>query len=54
MVEGINVKGIGHQVLSKELYQETVIISDMFDINEFVALDLLCTAQIQIPYYPGN
>ncbi|XP_030766141.1 nuclear pore complex protein Nup205 [Sitophilus oryzae] len=53
MVEGINVKGIGHQVLSKELYQETVIISDMFDINEFVALDLLCTAQIQMPYYPG-
>ncbi|KAF7266032.1 hypothetical protein GWI33_020609 [Rhynchophorus ferrugineus] len=53
MVEGINVKGIGHQVLSKELYQETVIISDMFDINELVALDLLCTAQIQVPYYPG-
>ncbi|KAG5873932.1 hypothetical protein JTB14_014532 [Gonioctena quinquepunctata] len=23
----------------------------MFEINEFVALDLLCTAQIQMPYY---
>ncbi|XP_017786279.1 PREDICTED: nuclear pore complex protein Nup205 [Nicrophorus vespilloides] len=52
MEEGISVKGIGHQVLSKELYQETIIISDMFDLNEYVALDLLCTAQIQMPYYP--
>ncbi|XP_060535293.1 nuclear pore complex protein Nup205 [Cylas formicarius] len=53
MVEGIIVRGIGHQILSKELFQETVILSDMFDINEFIALDLLCTAQIQMPYYPG-
>lgn len=53
MVDGINVKGIGHQVLSKELYQEAIILSDMFEINEFVALDLLCTAQIQMPYYPS-
>ncbi|KAJ8924600.1 hypothetical protein NQ315_000750 [Exocentrus adspersus] len=53
MVDGINVRGIGHQVLSKELYQEAIILSDMFEINEFVALDLLCTAQIQMPYYPS-
>lgn len=53
MVEGINVKGIGHQVLSKELYQEAIILSDMFEINEMIALDLLCTAQIQMPYYPS-
>lgn len=53
MVDGITVRGIGHQVLSKELYQETIIISDMYDMNEFVALDLLCTAQMQMSYYPG-
>ncbi|XP_018577858.1 nuclear pore complex protein Nup205 [Anoplophora glabripennis] len=53
MDEGITIKGIGHQVLSKELYQEAIILSDMFEINEFVALDLLCTAQIQMPYYPS-
>lgn len=52
-MDGINVKGLGHQVLSKELYQEAIILSDMFEINEFVALDLLCTAQIQMPYYPS-
>ncbi|KAK9882396.1 hypothetical protein WA026_020918 [Henosepilachna vigintioctopunctata] len=53
MTEGITVRGLGHQILSKELYQETIILSDMFDINEFVALDLLCTAQLQITYHPG-
>ncbi|XP_018324440.1 nuclear pore complex protein Nup205 [Agrilus planipennis] len=53
MVEGITVRGIGHQILSKELYQEAIILSDMYDLNEFVALDLLCTAQIQMTYYPG-
>ncbi|XP_057651912.1 nuclear pore complex protein Nup205 [Diorhabda carinulata] len=53
MVDGINVRGIGHQIISNELYQETIILSDMFSINELVALDLLCTAQMQMPYYPG-
>lgn len=53
MEDGISIRGIGHQVLSKELYQETIILSDMYDLNEFIALDLLCTAQIQMSYYPG-
>lgn len=53
MVDGITVRGIGHQVLSKELYQETIIISDMYDMNEYMALDLLCTAQLQMSFYPG-
>lgn len=53
MVDGISVRGIGHQVISKELYQEAIILSDMFLINELVALDLLCTAQLQMPYYPS-
>lgn len=25
----------------------------MYDLNEFMALDLLCTAQLQMPYHPG-
>lgn len=53
MEDGITVRGVGHQTLSKELYQEAIILSDMYDLNEFVALDLLCTAQIQMPYYFG-
>lgn len=53
MTEGISVRGIGHQVLSKELFQELVIISDMYDLNEYMALDLLCTAEIQLSYHPG-
>lgn len=45
--------GLGHQVLSKELVDETLIISDMYELNEFMALDLLCTAQLQMPHHPG-
>lgn len=53
MTEGITVRGIGHQILSHELFQEVTIISDMYDLNEYMALDLLCTAQIQLSYHPG-
>lgn len=53
MVDGITIRGIGHQILSKDLYQETIIISDMYDMNEYVALDLLCRAQLQMSFYPG-
>lgn len=53
MIDGITVRGIGHQVLSKELYQEAIIISDMYDMNEYMALDLLCSAQLQMSFYPG-
>lgn len=45
--------GLGHQVLSKELVDETIILSDMYELNEFMALDLLCTAQLQMPHHPG-
>ncbi|KAK5642892.1 hypothetical protein RI129_009059 [Pyrocoelia pectoralis] len=51
--DGITLKDIGHQVLSKDLYQEAIILSDMYDLNEYVALDLLCTAHTQMPYYYG-
>ncbi|XP_014480279.1 PREDICTED: nuclear pore complex protein Nup205 [Dinoponera quadriceps] len=53
VTEGITLPGLGHQILSKELVDETLIISDMYDLNEFMALDLLCTAQLQMPHYPG-
>lgn len=50
---GIHSSGLGHQLLTKELIDETLIISDMYDLNEFMALDLLYTAQLQMPYHPG-
>ena len=46
ITEGISLPGIGHQILSKELVDETIIISDMFDLNENLALDLLCTGML--------
>lgn len=51
--DGITVRGLGHEVLSKELYQEAIILSDMYNMNEFAALDLLCTAQLQLSFYPN-
>nr|XP_012154566.1 PREDICTED: nuclear pore complex protein Nup205 isoform X1 [Megachile rotundata] len=52
-IEGITLPGLGYQLLSKELVDETLIISDMYQLNEFMALDLLCTAQLQMPHHPG-
>ncbi|XP_075229968.1 nuclear pore complex protein Nup205 isoform X2 [Lycorma delicatula] len=53
VTEGISLPGIGHQTLPQELVDEALIISDMYDLNEYLALDLLCTAHHQIPYYIG-
>ncbi|XP_021914767.1 nuclear pore complex protein Nup205 isoform X2 [Zootermopsis nevadensis] len=53
ITEGVSLPGIGHQILPKELVDEAIIISDMYDLNEYIALDLLCTAEQQMPYYPG-
>ncbi|XP_067003269.1 nuclear pore complex protein Nup205 [Anabrus simplex] len=53
ITEGITLPGVGHQLLSKQLVDEAIIISDMFDLNEYMALDLLCTAQDQMPFHPG-
>lgn len=50
---GINSPGLGYQLLTKELIDETLIISDMYDLNEFMALDLLLTAQLQMSHHPG-
>ncbi|KAL1130570.1 hypothetical protein AAG570_011816 [Ranatra chinensis] len=51
--EGIDLPGVGHSILPKELVAETIIISDMFELNEYMALDLLGTAQQQMANYPG-
>jgi nuclear pore complex protein Nup205 len=44
---------LGQTTLAKDLVDETLIISDMYNLNEFVALELLTTAQQQMPQYPG-
>lgn len=53
MTEGISLPGLGHTVLAKDLVDEAIILSDMFDLNELIALELLCSAQQQMPHYPG-
>uniref|UniRef100_A0A1A9Z711 Nuclear pore complex protein Nup205 n=1 Tax=Glossina pallidipes TaxID=7398 RepID=A0A1A9Z711_GLOPL len=40
-------------VVSKDLVDECLIISDMYDLDDFLALELLCTAQRQMPHHPG-
>ncbi|XP_076634374.1 nuclear pore complex protein Nup205 [Colletes latitarsis] len=53
VTDGITLPGLRHQSLPKELVDETLIISDMYNLNEFMALDLLYTAQLQMPHHPG-
>lgn len=43
-----NVAVSGRQnsvVISQDLLQETIILSDLFEVNEYVALDLLCVGE---------
>ncbi|KAH8386462.1 hypothetical protein KR093_000678, partial [Drosophila rubida] len=52
--EGIILAGQTRKVeLSQELIDEAIIISDMFDMDEIFALELLCTAQRQQVHHPG-
>ncbi|XP_062544116.1 nuclear pore complex protein Nup205-like [Armigeres subalbatus] len=53
ITNGITLPEFGHTILSKDLVDESVIISDMYDLNEYIALELLCTAQQQMPNHPG-
>jgi hypothetical protein len=48
ITEGISRPGTGHQILPKELVDEVIIISDMYNLNEYMALDLLCTGNLII------
>ncbi|XP_075154690.1 nuclear pore complex protein Nup205 [Haematobia irritans] len=52
VTQGVPVAG-NRVPLSKELIDESIIVSDMFDLDEFLALELLCTAQHQQIHYPG-
>ncbi|XP_030381528.1 nuclear pore complex protein Nup205 [Scaptodrosophila lebanonensis] len=52
--EGVALSGQARKiVLSQELVDEAIIISDMFDLDEVLALELLCTAQRQQKHHPG-
>ncbi|XP_055390089.1 nuclear pore complex protein Nup205 [Condylostylus longicornis] len=53
ITEGINVPGTGNVVLSKDLVDESIILSDMYNLDENNALELLCTAQQQMIHHPG-
>ncbi|XP_017067012.1 nuclear pore complex protein Nup205 [Drosophila eugracilis] len=52
--EGIPLPGQSRKSkLSKDLVDEALILSDMFDLDEIFALELLCTAQRQQIHHPG-
>ncbi|VVC86985.1 unnamed protein product, partial [Leptidea sinapis] len=51
--EGVNLPSIGRTLLSKELVDEAIILSDMYNANEFACLELLHTAQQQSSRHPG-
>lgn len=53
VTHGITLPTLGPTTLSKDLVDETIILSDMYNLNEFIALELLTTAQQQMPQYPG-
>jgi hypothetical protein len=44
--EGLYLKGYDtKQTLHPQIVNETLLLSDVFDINEFLALDLLSTGE---------
>lgn len=53
VTEGVVLPSIGRTLLSKELVDEAIIISDMYSVSEYIALELLHTAQRQSPRHPG-
>lgn len=53
ITSAISLPGLGQTTLSKDLVDELTILSDMYNLNEFIALELLTTAQHQMPQYPG-
>ncbi|XP_075990057.1 nuclear pore complex protein Nup205 [Anticarsia gemmatalis] len=53
VTEGVTLPSIGRTLLSKELVDEAIIISDMYNVSEYLALELLHTAQRQSPRHPG-
>ncbi|TDG40592.1 hypothetical protein AWZ03_012989 [Drosophila navojoa] len=54
MLEGVMLAGQTRKVeISQDIIDEAIIISDMFDLDEIFALELLCTAQRQQVHHPG-
>ncbi|XP_064627986.1 nuclear pore complex protein Nup205-like [Lineus longissimus] len=52
--EGLPIAGQqGKQVLSQAFVDESLIISDLFELNEFAAVELLIAGENQLPYFPG-
>ena len=54
--DGITVVQNGHRsrkIVPKTVVEEAVLLSEMFDLNELVALELLITGDHQLPRYPG-
>ncbi|XP_045453305.1 nuclear pore complex protein Nup205 [Melitaea cinxia] len=53
ITEGVNLPSVGRTFLSKELVDEAIILSDMYNANEYACLELLHTAQRQSSRRPG-
>lgn len=53
VTEGVILPGVGHIILSEDLVEKSLIVSDMFNLNEYNAVQLMCTAQQQVPQNPG-
>ncbi|CAH1799487.1 unnamed protein product [Owenia fusiformis] len=52
--EGITIEGDqAPHTLTQEFIQEALIISDIFDLNEFAAVELLLAGENQQPNFPG-
>ncbi|RUS70914.1 hypothetical protein EGW08_021327, partial [Elysia chlorotica] len=53
-IEGIPVQGEQRrQTFSQEFVAEALILSDLFDLNELAAVELLMAGELQLPNYPG-
>ncbi|CRK98110.1 CLUMA_CG011478, isoform A [Clunio marinus] len=50
---GVVIPGFGQTKLSTDLVDEAITLSDMYNLNEFISLELLTTAQQQMSHYPG-
>ncbi|XP_074656294.1 nuclear pore complex protein Nup205-like [Tubulanus polymorphus] len=52
--DGISIQGQqGKQSLSSAFIDETLIFSDLFDLNEYAAVELLIAGENQQQYFPG-
>ncbi|XP_067638350.1 nuclear pore complex protein Nup205 isoform X3 [Eurosta solidaginis] len=54
LIDGVLTSKYSRSVpISKELIDEALIISDMFNVDEMMAMELLCTAQREMSRHPG-